>query len=237
MTDYLARALRRLRVEVHVGAEVTPDALDAIDADIILLATGSRPALSRAGLNPAVTAQESSAGLDHFNAVAIAALDESLVASVDDVLSERRQAGQRALVIDGRGDWEGAGTAEFLSNGGSEVVVVSAAATVGASLEPANCHLFHQRAAAKGIRLVSRNRLAGCKDGTVQLKHTYTGEMSEIADVDLIVPAVGRRSEESLYLDWKSRAGSRRLYRVGDCVAPRMLREVIRESYEFALTV
>lgn len=237
VTDYLTRALRRLRVDVHLGAEVTPDALGEIEADIILLATGSRPALSRAGLNPAITVQEPLAGLDHFNTDAIAALDEPLLASVDDVLSERRRPARRALVIDGRGDWEGAGTAEFLSNCGSDVVVVSAAATVGASLEPANCHLFQERAAAKGIRLLSRTSFAGCKDGTVQLRHVYTGQISEIADVDLIVPAVGRRSEETLYLDWKGRIGSRRLYRVGDCVAPRMLREVIRESYEFALTV
>jgi pyruvate/2-oxoglutarate dehydrogenase complex dihydrolipoamide dehydrogenase (E3) component len=117
------------------------------------------------------------------------------------------------------------------------VVVVSAAATIGESLEPANCHLFHERAAAKGIRLLSRTSFVAYKDGTVQLKNVYTGQMTEIADVDLIVPAVGRRSEETLYLDWKSRIGSRQLYRVGDCVAPRMLREVIRESYEFALTV
>ena len=54
--------------------------------------------------------------------------------------------------------------------------------------------------------------------------------------VDLIVPSVGRRSDEELYLDWAARGGSRELHRVGDCIAPRLLREVIRESYEFGLT-
>jgi 2,4-dienoyl-CoA reductase-like NADH-dependent reductase (Old Yellow Enzyme family) len=237
VVDYLERALRRLRVDVHLGAEVTADALEEIEADVIVLATGSRPALSRVGVNPVVTAQEPTAGLDHFNAAAIAAIDESLFASVDDVLSGRRRATRRAVVIDGSGDWEGAGTAEFLANSGIEVVVVSAAATVGASLETANRHLFHQRAATKGIRLLSRTTFLGCKDGAVQVKDVYTGQVSEVAGVDLIVPAVGRRSEEALFLDWKSRIGSRQLYRVGDCVAPRMLREVIRESYELALTV
>jgi hypothetical protein len=46
-------------------------------------------------------------------------------------------------------------------------------------------------------------------------------------------PSMGRRSEEGLYLDWAGRGNARELHRVGDCVAPRLLREVIRESYEF----
>jgi hypothetical protein len=237
VVDYLERSLRRLRVDVNLGAEVTADVLEEIDADVVVLATGSRPALSRLGANPAITLQEPTAGLDYFNSAAVADIDEARLASVDDVLSGRRVAARRALVIDGNGDWEGAGTAEFLANAGVEVVVVAAAMTVGASLETANRHLFHQRAAAKGIRLLSRTQFAGCKDGAVQVTDIYTGQTCEIADVDLIVPAVGRRSEESLYLGWKSLIGDRQLHRVGDCVAPRLLREVIRESYEFALTL
>lgn len=237
VVDHLDRALRRLRVDVHLGVEVGADALEEIDADVVVLATGSRPALSRAGANPPVTAQAPSAGLDHFNSSAVAGIDQAVYASVDDVLTGRRGPGRRALVIDGTGAWEGAGTAEFLANAGSHVVVVAAGSTVGASLETANRHLFHQRAAAKGITLITRRRFAGWKDGVVRLVDVYTAEVSEIADVDLVVPAVGRRSDEALFLEWRSRPGPGRLHRVGDCVAPRLLREVIRESYELGLSL
>jgi pyruvate/2-oxoglutarate dehydrogenase complex dihydrolipoamide dehydrogenase (E3) component len=155
---------------------------------------------------------------------------------VDDVLSGRRETTGRVLVIDGSGQWEGAGTAEFLANAGAEVVVIAAGSSVGASLETANRHLFHQRAAA-GMRLLTRTAFAGCTDGTALLRDVYTGQVTELADVDLIVPAVGRRSDEGLYLDWAGRIGDRQLHRVGDCVAPRLLREIIRESYDFALTL
>src|SRR5829696_7447538 len=130
VVDHLERALRRLRVEVNLGAEVTADALDDIDAAVVVLATGSRPALSRVALNPAITAQDPTAGLDLFNAPAVAAIDEYRFASVDDVLSGRRGTTGRALVIDGSGHWEGAGTAEFLAASGADVVVVTAAAEV-----------------------------------------------------------------------------------------------------------
>jgi 2,4-dienoyl-CoA reductase-like NADH-dependent reductase (Old Yellow Enzyme family) len=236
VVDYLERSLRRLRVDVHLGAEVTADALDDISADVVVLATGSRPALSRLGENTSVTAQEPGAGLDQFNANSVAAIDPARFASVDDVLTGRRGTAGRALVIDGSGQWEGAGTAEFLANTGAEIVVVTAAASVGASLETANRHLFHQRAAAKGIRLLARTRFDGCVEGVAVLRDVYTGSVTEIRGVDLIVPAVGRRSDEELYLDWAGRSGPRRLHRVGDCVAPRLLREVIRESYELGLS-
>jgi hypothetical protein len=234
VVDYLERALRRLKVDVNVGAEVTADALDDIDADAIVVATGSRPGLSRLGANPALAAQEPAAGMDMLNSPAIAGIDDARFASVDDVLSGRRRSSGRVLVIDGTGLWDGAGTAEFLANDGAEVVVVTAASAVGAALETANRHLFSQRAAAAGIRLVPHTQFAGSKDDVALLRHVYTGETTELTDVDLIVPSVGRRSDEALYLEWNGRTGTRRLHRVGDCVAPRLLREVIRESYELA---
>jgi hypothetical protein len=78
--------------------------------------------------------------------------------------------------------------------------------------------------------------LAECAGGTAVLRDVYTGEVTEVRDVDLIVPSVGRRSAEELYLGWAAHGDSREVHRVGDCIAPRLLREVIRESYEFGLT-
>jgi 2,4-dienoyl-CoA reductase-like NADH-dependent reductase (Old Yellow Enzyme family) len=233
VVDYLERALRRLKVEVHLGVEVRSDAFDDIDAEAVVVATGSRPALSRLGVNAAVAAQEPTAGLDMLNSGPVAAIDEARFATVDDVLSGRRRTSGRALVIDGTGLWDGAGTAEFLANDGAQVVVVTTAASVGAALETANRHLFHQRAVAAGIRMHSHTAFNGSADGTVVLRDVYTGQITRLTDVDLIVPSVGRRSDEELYLDWAAREEQRELYRVGDCVAPRLLREVIRESYEF----
>jgi 2,4-dienoyl-CoA reductase-like NADH-dependent reductase (Old Yellow Enzyme family) len=236
VVDYLERALRRLKVDVHLGAEITGEDLDDIEADAVVVATGSRPALSRVAANPAVAAQEATAGLDLLGSPAIAAIDDARFATVDDVLAGRRRSGGRVLVIDGTGLWEGAGTAEYLANGGAQVVVITTGPAVGAALETANRHLFSQRAAAAGIHLLPHTAFAGGTGGTAVLRNVYTGQVTELADVDLIVPAVGRRSDEELYLEWSGRARSPQLHRVGDCVAPRLLREVIRESYEFALT-
>jgi hypothetical protein len=86
------------------------------------------------------------------------------------------------------------------------------------------------------MRLITRTQFAGFIDGVARLRDVYTGQVSEIPGVDLVVPAVGRRSDEELYLEWASRSGAPTLHRVGDCVAPRMLRDVIRESYELGLS-
>lgn len=229
--------LRRLGVEIHLGCEIAPDDIDLVEADLIIVATGSVPALSARIENHPITAQEAFAGLDHLGDEAIRNLDPSIAASVDDVLSGARPPGDRAVVIDGSGFWEGVGTAEYLANAGSSVWVVTGAHHAGGSLEAANRELFYRRAAAKGIEILTTSRVARVERHSVVVENTYTGAETSIDDVDLVVPAVGRRSDETLYLDWKERTGTATVHRLGDCVAPRSLREVISEAYEYALTV
>nr|WP_239028473.1 FAD-dependent oxidoreductase [Pseudonocardia acidicola] len=236
VVEHLKRMLKRLRVEVHLGVEITADMLDEIEADAIVVATGSVPALSRVAPNLPVTAQETEAGLDHFNSRAIRDLDGALVATVDEVLSGARVPGPKALVVDGTGLWEGAGTAEFLANAGSEVWLVSEHFSAGHSLEAANRTLFYRRAVQKNIHILATTRFAGFKDGVARLEDVYTGQPTELSGLDLIVPAVGRRSDETLYLTWRARARTRTIHRLGDCIAPRLLRDVIAEAYEFART-
>ena len=161
-------------------------------------------------------------------------LDPRKVATVDEILSGVRSPGKRALVIDGTGMWEGVGTAEFLANTGTEVWVITDQFSVGSSLEGANRELFYQRAKSKSIHLIPTTRLVGEKDGALILAHAYTSEKTELHDIDLVVPAIGRRSDDDLYLDWMSRKEGIEVYRIGDCVAPRLLRDIINEAYEFA---
>jgi hypothetical protein len=60
------------------------------------------------------------------------------------------------------------------------------------------------------------------------------GEDEVIEEVDWVVPAIGRRSREDLYLSIsQSPAFERiRVERVGDCVAPRLIQSTIVEAFE-----
>lgn len=237
VVDYLDRSIRQLGVDVNVGVDVTADVVDDLDVDVVIVATGSRPALSRFWEPGEIEGQEPGAGMDGFNSPVIRDLDPQYSASVDEVLSGHRAVGRRAIVVDGTGHWEGAGTAEFLANAGAEVWLVSSSHSVGYSLEPANRELFYRRAAEKGIHLVTTAGLAQVDGQTVTIEDTYTGRPTVIEGIDLVVPAVGRRSDEALFLSWRAAGAAPAIYRVGDCVAPRFVRDVIAEAYELALTI
>ena len=62
------------------------------------------------------------------------------------------------------------------------------------------------------------------------------GDDEIIESVDFVVPVLGRRSRESLFLDLKSSPAfaAVRIERTGDCVAPRLVQATIAEAFELA---
>jgi hypothetical protein len=60
------------------------------------------------------------------------------------------------------------------------------------------------------------------------------GDEEWIEDVDWVVPVIGRRSRQDLFLELRSSEHfqNARILRVGDCVAPRLIQSVIMEAFE-----
>ena len=65
------------------------------------------------------------------------------------------------------------------------------------------------------------------------------GDEEWIEDIDWVVPVIGRRSCEDLYLELKEHQDFKaiRIERVGDCVAPRLIQSNILEAYQLAETL
>ena len=224
--DYLARSLRTLGVEINLGVEITEDLLDEIEADVVVVATGSQPISYQKG--------SSTLSVPGSYQEVVSTIDPSLIANVDEILSGTKQPGRRTLVIDGTGLWEGAGTAEFLANAGAEVFVITQSSAVGYSLEGANRKLFQDRAKEKKIHLLPNSRLISSVGSSFTIENLLSGETEVLTNIDQLVTALGRNSSDELYKAWKSQKSDKEVYRIGDAVAPRMLRDVIREAYEFA---
>ncbi len=62
------------------------------------------------------------------------------------------------------------------------------------------------------------------------------GNERVIDNVDWVVPVIGRRSREDLYLELRARPEFEQIEvrRVGDCVAPRLVQSTILEAFELA---
>lgn len=244
VTAHLETQLREHQVEVRCGATATPEMLRGIGADTIVVATGSEPNLPRVGSEHPTRA--GSLGLSA--APDIAGLDRPFVVSSDEVMAGAVKPNGKVVVIDGNGHWEAAGTAEFLKDLGCEVELIASHGLVGEDLEGGSRTLFQRRAALKGMRLRTGYALLEIAERRVKLGAVFSsgndagrgryilipGDEEWIEDVDWVVPVIGRRSRQDLFLELRSSEDFKdvSILRVGDCVAPRLIQSVIMEAFD-----
>lgn len=249
VTSYLEASIQDLGVDIRTGTEGTADSIARLEPDILVVATGSEPNLP--GTRSRDTELSLELGLQILPETK--GLDRDNVVSVDDVLSSRVRPSGHVVVVDGNGHWEAAGTAEFLADAGCRVTVLAGHQLVGANIEAGTRTLFYRRAAIKGIAFRPSMRLVSVGDRQVVVSPVFSaadaigwgkyllmpGEDETIEDVDWVVPAIGRRSRERLFLEvlGSGRLGDTRLERVGDCVVPRLIQATIAEAFELGRSI
>ena len=209
ITDYLRRELRRLHVDVHLGAEIAADDLANIAglADYVVLATGSRSAL----IDP---------------------VGQVPVLSVDDVLlNPAPTSGVALLVDDGDGFWPVYSAAEKLAMAGMMVSVVTASPTIAARVPHESVGPLLQRLADNRVRLETLHsvKVDPHDPRAVRLVPVLGGEGRWLVP-DLLVWHAPRRPEDGLVTPARV-AFRERLSVIGDCVTPRRIGHAIAEGY------
>lgn len=245
VVSYLEIVASEVGVTILRGQEATTDMLHGLASDVIVVATGSQPSLPRSDDRDTVLSQS----LGRQVLPDVPGLDQEFVVSSDDVMSDRAKLTGKVVVVDSNGHWEAAGTAEYLADNGCDVTVISASAT-GINLEAGTRTLFYRRAAIKNMKLMGSYSLVEIGDHRVKIAPVFSGndavgwakyllmpgDESWIEGVDWVVPIIGRRSREDLFLKLKGdeRFVKVRVERTGDCVAPRLVESNIAEAFELA---
>ena len=225
---HLASEAERLGVDLRLGAEATPGTIEALGPDAAVVATGSRPYLPGRDAPDGPSPPIATEGLPASMGGLVPGLaDDPRVVSVDDVLTGRAEAGRRVVLLDRNAHWEACGTAEFLLEAGREVSFVTPLATAGADLEPGNAALFHRRVRPRGLRITANADIRAIGPERVVLVDVYTDEEQVLGEVDTIVLAIGRRSNDALYRALRERMPT---FRIGDCRAPRLLQHAIHDG-------
>ena len=225
---HLASEAERLQVDMRLAAAASVDAIEALRPDAAVVATGSRPYLpgrdSPDGPNPPAWAEGMWASM---GGPVPGLADDSRVVSVDDVMSGRVEAGRNVVVLDRNAHWEACGTAEFLLEAGRQVEFVTPLGAAGVDLEPGNAPLFYQRVRPRGLRIAVHTDIRSIRPGGVVLVDVHTNEERTLRDVNTIVLAIGRRSNDALYWALRERLPT---FRIGDCRAPRLLEHAVRDG-------
>jgi pyruvate/2-oxoglutarate dehydrogenase complex dihydrolipoamide dehydrogenase (E3) component len=242
VTAYLEAAIDRLGIDVWLNVEAEADELLGLEADLIVVATGSQPNLPpehrQSQEDPDAGSIARSRGLQVLPPIPGLELDHVL--SSDQVLRGAEPAGRRVLVVDGNGHWEAAGTAEFLADAGCQVEMVTYRHMVGHDLESTNFAMFTQRAGQKGIAFTPFTEVVTIEPGRVELLDGLSGNRRWV-EADAVVPVLPRRSRDDLYLRLRElidEAGAAvELERIGDASAARQIMLVLTEAQRYAAQI
>ncbi len=210
---HLDVALGKLEVDRRLGEELDVDALLALGADEVVVATGSAPSREVIG-NLSYGIRE------------VPGLDRDHVLTSVDVLEHGAEVGDRVLIVDdGEGQWKGHGLALHLADGEREVHMSTPLPYVGAAIGPFSQNRLIPRLFDAGIRRHPFSLLLEVRDDTAVLRSE--GREVELG-VDTVVLAGWHRPQAALYFALKQRGVEVR--RVGDAVASRTMLEAFREG-------
>jgi 2,4-dienoyl-CoA reductase-like NADH-dependent reductase (Old Yellow Enzyme family)/thioredoxin reductase len=240
IVNWLDLEARRLGVDVRLNTFADATAVQALDPDAVIVATGGVPA------TPILSA------------------GDDLTVSTWDILGGAVSPGHRVLVSDDHGSDQALSTAERLAARGSQVEIVTPDRLVGhevvGTLYPAYLAAFYRA----GVRLTPDHRLREVRrhpDGLVAiLRNEYTGESVQRV-VDQVVVEHGTIPNDDVYVELKHQSinagevdldalihikphqlatnphGRYQLFRIGDAIAGRNIHSAIYDARRIALTI
>ena len=211
-------------VAVLTGLRLDAGGVREYGAELVVVATGSRWAGN---------------GLNFVTHEAIPGADASLphVLTPEQVMLEGKEVpGERVVVFDADGYFMGAGLAERLRAAGRDVEIVTPHDRVASVCdETLEGTLLRQHLHDLGIRQRPGTMLASIEPGRVTAADQF-GDPVEL-EADAVVLVTQRLSDDALYRELKADRGAlaeegiEALYRIGDCVAPRIIAEAIFDGH------
>jgi dimethylamine/trimethylamine dehydrogenase len=224
--DYRLGQIGKLgNVTLITGRELSPAEVADYGADIVVVATGSRWAA------------------DGLNGVSQAPIDGA-DASLDSVFTPEQicvggaaPPGERVVVYDCEGYYMGVSLAELLARRGHRVSLV----TPFPAPAPYQQYTLEQRRMLEllrelGVDLVPLHLLERVADGAAHIRLVYDHGPPRALACDAVVLATQRVSDTAMYRELKALGAGRPagVFRIGDCVVPRIVAEGVFDGHRLA---
>ncbi len=205
--DYLVKRVKALGITIEMGKEFTSDMLDPVKPDVVVVATGASPQFPD-----------------------WKGIEESGALSVDDVLSDGADIGDKVLVVGGGGT--GAEIADLLSEAGKKVTLVEMLEDIASDLVNHLQHYLKQRLSEKGVTIHTSAQVKELGKGYVMIEDA--SGVRKLDDFDTIVLALGsERPNDTIYKNLEGKVSE--LYVIGDARRPREIVDAVYEGEEIAI--
>ena len=217
--DNLVRAMEVAGVEVRLGEEATPEAIEREQADAVVIATGARwDCDGRSQFRPG---QLRLAGTEQENVIDVGTATER-------ALTDASALGRRIVILEESGFYLPLGLAEILAAGGAHVEIVTPRAMVGEDvMRTLDLSFVMPRLEEAGVVCNAHTNVDKIEGDTVHVRSVWGGQPRVIEGVDTVVISMLRSPNDALYRALEGRVAE--LHRVGDVLAPR---RPIQSMYE-----
>jgi 2,4-dienoyl-CoA reductase-like NADH-dependent reductase (Old Yellow Enzyme family)/thioredoxin reductase len=204
---WLSYQINKLGVHVELNKEVTPELVDQIRPDAVILATG------------AVTLMPSIPGIDRAKVV----LGE-------DILAGRATLGNRVVILGGGGI--GTEVADFIAQRKKDVTIIEMLPEIGAAtgIPVLVAQILIPRLKGYGVKMMTNASVKEITDEDVIVKIKGGDEI--LKGIDQVIVATGARSVNELAAGLEGRVPE--IYIIGDAKEPRTVFEATQEGVEAA---
>lgn len=211
MVTYLVRQMEKKGVEVRTDELVTPELVEEINPDVLVVATGALQVVPK-----------------------IDGIDGANVVMAWDVLEEKVRVGDSVVIVGGGA--VGIETGTFLAERGKRVTVVEMLDRCGADIGLSTRWTILKDAAELGVQFVEACTVERITPQGVEA--SMRGQDRRI-DADTVVVAVGARARDELedQLAREGIEGKFEVRKIGDCLAPRKALDAIREGFDLGLSL
>jgi mycofactocin system FadH/OYE family oxidoreductase 2 len=223
IVTWLARQVERLKVDVRLGTEATPERIAAEHPEVVIVATGSRPyKIGPTSMLP-TGSQIPGAELPH-------------VLDVHEALEDVGRVGTHVVVVDAIDTYERAAiVTEYLARQGRQVEVVTPQGSAFADIPAPSLGPLFKRLYQMGVVFRPHTVLRRIDRRSVTIANVFTGTESVVDGVDTVVLLIGDHAEDELALAIRGRFDE--VHAIGDCLAPRRAIDAIREGERVARAI
>ena len=205
ISRYYAHQFNLLGVDVHLSQTVSTETVETEKPDVVVVATGSTP--------------KSLAGYDGggANVVDVRSVLEGSVAVGHSVLVVAQEHGTEALSV-----------ADYLSDRGRQVQVVTEFFYAGSEAPFGVLQALYTRLSRKQVPMLTLTAVHEVRPDSVVVRNVFSGFKTELQGIDTVVTALGSDVRYGLSKDLAVKGWN--VVAVGDCVQPRLLPQVTHEA-------
>jgi 2,4-dienoyl-CoA reductase-like NADH-dependent reductase (Old Yellow Enzyme family)/thioredoxin reductase len=188
-------------VKCHLNHEVRAEDIAAFKPDVVILATGSLPALPQ-----------------------VEGIDKNIVLTYEDVLDGCPPPYKNVVVVGGGAT--GLELALHLTEYGCRTTVIEMLSKIGNGLEAMTKKIILKQLKEKNVPILTDTRLSKIEDKGVLV--VDQDDREHFIEAEKVVIAIGTRPDTRLYDRIKSLGYE--IHQIGDCLEPRNAKEAIYES-------